>query len=215
MPTNEQIYELRLQLTSMVIENWRAEDFLTGYWWLMLAVLVIPWIVWWFIVDKRRTYQLLTFGLFVSIIMSVIDIIGVETGLYFYPYKLIPFAPRLLEYTLGLLPVSYMLLYQYFPKWRPFTIALTIASAATAFIGIPIANALGMIEPVRWNYLYSFIIIMTVGISIKWLTEKFPRLSTEGETETETTERRPFAQRIKPALTKPNPFMDKQDDKDK
>jgi hypothetical protein len=198
----------------MVVENWRAEDFLTGKWWLMLAVLVIPWIVWWFIVDKRRTYQLLTFGLFVSMIMSVVDIIGVETGLYFYPYKLIPFAPRLLEFTLGLLPVSYMLLYQYFPKWRPFTIALTVASAASAFIAEPIAAALGMYEMIRWNYLYSFIVYMAVGISVKWLTEKFPRLSAEGETETESVERRTFAQRIKPALTKPKPFTDKPGEQD-
>ncbi|NPV89891.1 MAG: hypothetical protein HPY50_03835 [Firmicutes bacterium] len=199
MPTNEQIYELRTRLTQMIIENWRGENFLTWQWWLLLAILVIPWVIWWAVVDKRRTYQLLTFGFMVSIVTSLIDVVGLELGLYLYQVKLVPFAPRLLPYVLGMLPVIYMLLYQRFPRWRPFTVALLAASAALAFIFQPIMKAIGMYELIRWSYVYSFLIYVSVGLVLKWVTEKFPG----SEAAIEKIEERPFLHIQQPAATKP------------
>jgi hypothetical protein len=31
----------------MKIANWLAQDLFSPAWWLMLAMLVIPWLIWW------------------------------------------------------------------------------------------------------------------------------------------------------------------------
>lgn len=200
MPTIEQINDARVQLTQMVIQNWRNEDFLTWSWWLLLAILVVPWIIWWFVVDKKRINQILTFGLMTAIVTGLVDVVGIELGWYVYPHKLIPFAPRLLPYVLGMLPVIYMLVYQYFPHWRSFSWALLAVSGILAFIVQPITTALGMYKLISWTYLYSFVVYVAVGVVFRAINEYFVRAGEAADQELSGT---PDSKSMRPAIAKP------------
>lgn len=168
----------------MAIQNWRMEDFLTWRWWILVALLVLPWIIWWMVVDKRKIHQLLNFGLMTIIVTGLIDVAFVELGMYIYPYKLVPFSPRLLPYVMGFLPVTYMLLYQYFPRWSSFTWALFGVGGILAFIVQPLAIAIGMYRLVNWSLIYSFMIYISVGIAFRWLTELFTKAEERSDSQT-------------------------------
>ncbi|WP_371367202.1 hypothetical protein SRRS_12570 [Sporomusa rhizae] len=58
-PSDEQIAEMTKELTKARIENWLATDLFTWQWWLILAVFVIPWVVFYYKVDRKQLPKLL------------------------------------------------------------------------------------------------------------------------------------------------------------
>ncbi|WP_201714763.1 hypothetical protein [Rossellomorea arthrocnemi] len=64
-PTKEEINKVDNHLTELRLENFIHDDLLSPQWWLLLALLIIPWIVWWILVDKSRIKQIWLFGVFI------------------------------------------------------------------------------------------------------------------------------------------------------
>ncbi|HWP95830.1 MAG TPA: CBO0543 family protein [Syntrophomonadaceae bacterium] len=178
-PSNLEINQLQLTITSMRIQNWLGEDLFRFQWWLLVGILIIPWIVWVKMVDRTRIFELLAYGFLFSIITGLVDAIGIELGLFIYPYKLMPIVPRLLPAVFGLVPVSFMLLYQFSDSWRSFIINNIIFGAVAAFILQPIAKYLGMYQMLHWSYFYSFVVYILAAVSLRWLNLRFKALYTK------------------------------------
>lgn len=75
------------------------------------------------------------------------------------------------EVDLGFLPVIYMLIYQYFPDWIKFTIAISITAVIIAFMGEPLAIRLDIYEMNNWKHIYSFPLYIALGL-IKMILKK-------------------------------------------
>lgn len=82
---------------------------------------------------KTKLLEIVTYGLIVSFLSTILNLFGTEFVLWGYPNNLVPVAPLLFEIDLGFLPVIYMLIYQYFPDWIKFTIAISITAVIIAF----------------------------------------------------------------------------------
>ncbi|MFX4262239.1 CBO0543 family protein [Pelotomaculum propionicicum] len=164
--------ELRAALRDVNMDHYLQNNVFTFSWWLSLIFVILVWCIWWKRVDKYRLLEIVCYGLLVSVVVIIIDILGVELVLWGYPNMLIPLMPPLFSADIALLPVTYMLIYQYYAEWKEFFIAILITSFVLAFIGEPIAIWLELYEMNNWKHLYSFPIYIIIGLSLKWVVIK-------------------------------------------
>ncbi|MGN7943287.1 CBO0543 family protein, partial [Metabacillus sp. 22489] len=71
-----------------------------------------------------------------------------------------------------MIPVAYMLLYQYFRTWKSFILAQIIMALTYAYIGEPFCEWVKLVNYLEWRYRYSFIYYIIVGIVTRALILK-------------------------------------------
>jgi len=158
-------------LTNLRIHHWAYRELFSFQWWIEVGLLIIPWIVWWNLVDKKQIGKIFSFGLLMLIFTSLLDNVGIDLVLWGYSYLIIPVIVRLLAANFGVLPVAYMLIYQYCPSWKRFILANILLSAAFSFIAEPIFVWLDIYKMYKWEYVYSFPIYIFLGIFFRFLVE--------------------------------------------
>lgn len=171
-PSYEQIREVHKELSEMRLEYWIHHNLFSYQWWLLLIVLIVPWIVWWKYVDKNKIGQILLYGSLLMILVTMLDDFGVESHLWSYPYQLINLLPRLISIDQGIIVIAHMFLYQYFPKWKKFLLANTVMAIIFTFIFEPITVWLGIYKLENWRYIYSLPIYIIKASFIKWLVDE-------------------------------------------
>lgn len=167
----EQI-QLRIHLRDINLQYWLENNLFSLVWWLMVILIISLWFIWWKRVDKTRLHVIVTYGLMVTIIAAFINIVGSDYVLWVYPNELFPLISPLTVLDYCLLPVSYMLLYQYFTNWKPFTIAAVILSAFLTFIAQPIAVMLDIYHLYTWKHIYDLPLYFLLAITMKWVLNK-------------------------------------------
>lgn len=165
------IVQAQSVFTDMRMEQWLQDTVFTWQWWLLIALLIVPWIVWGILVDKKRFTAIILLGMFVLATASWMDDLGSDLILWYYPYKLLPVYPQLVPINYAVLPVIYMLVYQYFPLWPSYIKAIVIMTVIFSFVAEPALDYLGMYKMLKWQYYYSVPIYLLMGFSFKWLVE--------------------------------------------
>ena len=155
----------------MRLEVWLNDTLWTWQWWILILLLLLPWIVWWRIVDKRRLAEICLLGMFVLATVSWMDELGTELMLWYYPYKIIPWYPQLVPVNYSVLPISFMLIYQYTPRWSAYIKAMTILAALFSWVAEPALQYMGIYQLIKWKVVYSFPLYLLIAISHRWLLE--------------------------------------------
>lgn len=172
-PTLEELIEQEKIVFEMMEQYWLQNSLFTWQWWLLLALAIIPWFIWWRLVDKRRLFEILTFGLTILFISIILDIIGQSYLLWIYPHRIHwATAPPILPYDTTVMPVAYMLTYQYATSWKAFIKWMIIVGLVYAFIAEPFLKWINVYKTLNWKYYYSFPIYIGLGLLTKWLVEK-------------------------------------------
>lgn len=164
-------------LTDTNITYWLQHTFLTPTWWILLGLFIIPWIAWWLLFDRAQASRLYLNGLLVMILSSLMDAIGSELGMWGYPNELIPLLPRALVFDFGLVPVTYMLMCQYFYRWVPFIWCSLVVSLLFAFAGEPLTMKMGIYQPLKWKSMYSFPVYFFLAIFVRSIVIAIVRLN--------------------------------------
>lgn len=133
-PSDEQIAEMVRQLTQARIDNWLVETIGSWRWWTLAILLIAPWFIWYKLADKKRFPELALFGLIVMVFSITLDEIGYNTSFWYYPVQVTPLFPRLTTTDYTVVPITYMLTYQYFPSWKSFFWAIVTVSVVFSFI---------------------------------------------------------------------------------
>lgn len=167
-----ELIEMKRKLKELRNEHWINEVFLTFNWWFLLFITVIPWLIWWSLVDQKSLFRMICYGALISTFAILLDDIGSYYLLWIYKYQLVPISPRLNPIDLSVMPVTYMLVYQYFRKWKSFVIAQTVLAFGAAFICEPIFIWMDIYHPIQWKLIYSFFIYIGIGVLNKWLVDK-------------------------------------------
>lgn len=173
--TWEEVLKKLQQARSSRIEHWLNEVVFTLEWWLLLIVTVVLLTVWLIILDKTRIFEIVTYGLMVSTIGTFGDTIGLSLLLWEYPIHLLH-TSEIIEIHNMLMPILYMIVYQYFEKWKPFFIAAAISAFTFAFILEPLLVWLGIYELYSWKFAYSVIPYFLISVGLKWLINKFKQM---------------------------------------
>ena len=165
----EETYNLQSAADAAGRDFWFNNVVFTYQWWLVVAITIIPFIVWWKIVDRRRFFEITTYGLLVALLSGLLDAIGVETDAWEYKYDLIPLLDVFIAYDITVLPVSFMVIYQHFPKWRSFAIAHIIVAFIFAFGAEPFLIRLDIYQIINWKHIYSVPGYFFLAIFLRWV----------------------------------------------
>jgi hypothetical protein len=158
------------------VDHWMNYELFTWNWWILVSFIVIPLGIWLKLVDRNRLLEILLFGTVVIILTSTLDAVGVDLKFWVYPVQFMPLTPRALPFDIFMVGITFMLLYQYFIKWRSFLLALLLMSVCFAFIGEPVSKKLNLVYYIRWKYYYSFFFYIILGVCIKALVDKCKNL---------------------------------------
>ncbi|QPC45602.1 CBO0543 family protein [Mangrovibacillus cuniculi] len=159
----EEIIELRRELFSIVYSNWKENTLFTPQWWILLIIVIGLWFIWWKLVDKSRLMEVCFLGTVVGIVSTLLNSIGIELVLWGFPNQLFSLVKTFNLLDLTFIPITYMLLYQYFTRWLPYSIAVIIFGLLGSFIGQPLFTMLGIYETINWEYVYSFPVYLLIG----------------------------------------------------
>lgn len=162
--------ELQRELLSLRYSDWYEKVF-SFQWFSLVFLLIVPWIIWWRLVDRKHIAIIFSFGLLISATSSFLNSNGLNLLLWSYPYKLLPFSQRVYVISYSVLPVTFMLIFQYFRTWKSFATANVIMASIFAFVLQPILKWLGMYTMINWSYFYSFLIYLIMGLGLRLLLQ--------------------------------------------
>ncbi|WP_397369780.1 CBO0543 family protein [Paenibacillus anseongensis] len=129
--------------------------------------------IWWKYVDRSKLNVLITYGLLWMIISLLLDDIGIALGLWQYPLELFSFVPPLFPADITILPITYMFIFQYFPKKSSFLIATLGSASLFSYIIEPVFISFNLYRPSNyWKHYYTLIVIFFLSYIIKWITIK-------------------------------------------
>jgi len=172
-PTDEELAEMVRQLTRARLDNYLGHQFGTWRWWILVALLIVPWFIWYKLADKKKIVELVMFGLIVMVFTITLDELGFELSLWNYPYEVFPMFPRLTSIDYTVLPIIFTLVYQYFPTWKSFFRALAVVAFVFAFVIEPFLVYLNFYVLIKWMYWYSFVVYLIMGLISKWMAQLF------------------------------------------
>ncbi|WP_238357821.1 CBO0543 family protein [Cohnella zeiphila] len=174
--TLQEVQKLRAEMHRLEILRWKQDEVFTWQWWLLAALTVIPLILWWLAVDKKRAYEIAFYGSMIDLMALLLDNFGTNLLWWSYPIKLLPILPPLITADSVLVPIFLMMVYQYFSvTWKSHWIANLIAAAFLAFIAEPIFIWIGYYKLSGWMLVYSFLFYNASTTLAKLIIRGFAR----------------------------------------
>jgi hypothetical protein len=165
------------------LEYWHNySSFDTWQFWVNVTMLILPLVVLYFFMDRRRAFHLGFYGFSIHVLAVYIDATALRYGLWEYPYKAIPFLPISFGLDSSLIPVVYMLVYQWtLNNKKNYYLYTFITSVCFAFIFKPILSLHELIRLTNGtNYIHLFVAYLLVALLPKWLTNVFIHFEKEG-----------------------------------
>jgi hypothetical protein len=148
------IHQARIALHELVMEKWLAEDVFSLRWWSMVGLVALSYLICFSLFDKRRISKLFLFGSLLTVGAAVYETIGVNFVLWFCATPIFPIVPCLFVPYLTVLPVYYMLIFQYTNTWRQFSLWNLIAVSVYSFVLLPVFIHFKISEMDNWRPVY-------------------------------------------------------------
>lgn len=167
-----QMIQSKIKYKHLSIEHWVKYEVFTWQWLIGIACVVIPLLLWWKVVDRRRILEITVFGLLVTILATFLDVTGSELLLWNYTIRILPQIPLLFPADFILVPITYMLIYQRYKAWKQFLFASIVVALALAFVAEPLAVYIKQYQLISWHYIYSFPVYIMISILSKLITNK-------------------------------------------
>ncbi|RSD25425.1 CBO0543 family protein [Mesobacillus subterraneus] len=171
----QELLEAERNYHKVLRSYWYEHNFLTGKWWFLVILSIVPAIMWWIIVDKKKLVENTAFGLFYGVMAIFLDSIGSNAMVWTYPVRLTPYLnPQLYPYDVGVVIIPFMLVYQrYSFSLRKFFIATGLLSLFLAFVAEPSMVYLKIYKEITWKHIYSFPIYWGLGLLCWTIIKKF------------------------------------------
>ncbi|GAA0345497.1 hypothetical protein GCM10008967_39910 [Bacillus carboniphilus] len=185
----DKIQSVQDQLTQLQIDYWFQYSHLGTwqFWVLLLFFFVGPLVTLYFVIDRRIMFFLGFYGFNIHVWFGYIDTIGRKYNFWGYPYELIPFIPGSIALDATLVPISFMLVYQWTLKNnKNYYLYTAILAAFFSFIIKPILTLHHLFELHRGvNFFHLFLLYCIIFLISKIITNIFIKLHA-----TELTEER-------------------------
>lgn len=164
--SNKQILEISGKLNDLIETQWLNQIFLSPAWFFHVFLILFTYVLFFFLVDKRRIIEILLFGSLVAVAFSVYDAIGEQLGYWATLKRVFPIHPNFFLGDLTLIPLTAMLVYQYAFSWRRFLVWITVWAGFLAFIFFDVVleylNIFVYIK--KFSSTIDFLLFLIVGI---------------------------------------------------
>ncbi|GIO26368.1 CBO0543 family protein [Ornithinibacillus bavariensis] len=167
----EEVVKITRQFNNIQLEHWLNDTLFTFRWWILLFTTLVFLFVWLIILDKKRIFEITTYGFMVAFTAVIADITGVFLMLWQYKHTLTPLS-IVIEIDTILMPIIYMIIYQYFNTWKSFIIAVIIQAFIFSFILEPLLVWLQVYVLYHWKHIYSFIPYIIIAVVFKGVIYK-------------------------------------------
>jgi hypothetical protein len=167
----KQLIELEKLLFQKRYESWTYTIF-SLRWWILVICLILPWFIWYALIDKKRIQEMSVYSLATLILGIMLDEAGATLTFWTYPVNVVPFFPRMITVNYSMVPVIFTLLYQYFPSWKAFIAVNIVLTLVFSFILEPILVWAKLYKLITWKYSYSVPVYFISAISLRLLVEK-------------------------------------------
>ncbi|MCM3715647.1 hypothetical protein M3212_09270 [Alkalihalobacillus oceani] len=174
---------MQIELTKAYKEYWKLHSgFDAWQFWFNLALLIIPLIVLYFKIDKKRAFLLGFYGFNIHVWITYIDSIGIRHGFWGYPHQILVEVSSNLGLDASLVPVSFMLMYQWTLKHnKNYYLYAILLAAVFSFICKPIFIAIGLLRLYEGTLFYMFFLYIVVLLFSKFITNVFIMLRKKAE----------------------------------
>jgi hypothetical protein len=155
----------------------------TWQFWFHVVMFLSPLIILYFALDWKRALQLGFYGFNVHVWFAYIDDFGATQALWTYPYKMIPFISHSVGLDSSLVPVSFMLVYQWTIKNKKnYYLYTLLLSLFLSFILKPIFVMHNLFKFNAWvNYFHLFLTYIVILVLSKVITDIFLYLQKNAE----------------------------------
>ncbi|MPM60647.1 hypothetical protein SDC9_107499 [bioreactor metagenome] len=166
MDTIATLHQLRIEAWEVKALLWH-QNFLTPKWWFIALIIAATYAIWWKFTDKRRVIELLLFGSFIAVSRVIFDDWGITSGRWTYVIDLVPLGISLFLNDLTIVPLSYMLAYQYSPTWSRFLVIIVILQGAISFALLPLLSMMGILVIHNWHVAYTFGFMIATAVTMR------------------------------------------------
>lgn len=171
MATLEMIRQARIALHQLVMDRWLTKDVFSFRWLGMLGFIIISYVICLILLDKKRLSKILLFGSLLTVGMVAYETVGVSFALWYCATPILPIIPCIFASDLTIIPLYYMLVYQYTSSWKQFCIWNAITAATIAFVFQPIVVYFGIFELDNWHYIYTFFMVFAIASLARAVTQ--------------------------------------------
>ncbi|WP_163538974.1 CBO0543 family protein [Gracilibacillus sp. YIM 98692] len=165
------------EATQALTEYWTAYSNMGTwqFWAILIMFLVIPLIALYFTIDRSKIFLIGFYGFSVHLCFTYIDLIGARLGMWSYPYMVIPYTPGNFSFNSALIPVVFMLVYQWtINQNKNFYLYSLLTSAILSFALNPLLVSLNLLELNKGiNYFHWFLIFIGTFSLSKLVTSVF------------------------------------------
>jgi hypothetical protein len=168
------------ELIKVLSSYWNHYSGFTSWqFWLILALTLIPLIILFLKIDRKRIFELLFFGYTAHILWTYYNIALEKYGYLNHPFFLTPALPYALNLTASMLPVTFILLYQFCTnRGANYYLYTLFVSAIFAFILGPLEGhfKFAVLRNGMNSFVFFFSDILIAYLSY-WLTKIMLKLS--------------------------------------
>jgi hypothetical protein len=179
----ERLGRIQKELSDGWMDYWsKYSNIDTWQFWVNLFLFLLPLIILFFAIDRKRAFHIGFFGYSVHMMAGYIDGFATRHGFWEYPFKIIPFLPISITLDTSLIPVVYMLVYQWtLHRKKNYYLYAIVVSALFALVLKPILAALHLFQLDNGaNYFYLFLCYLFGSFAAKWITNVFVFLKKNG-----------------------------------
>lgn len=172
----ERLGRIQKELSDGWIDYWIKYSSLdTWQFWVNAILFITPLIILFFTIDRKRAFQIGFFGFSVHMVSAYIDGFATRHVLWGYPYQIFPFIPISITLDTSLIPVVFMLVYQWTQKRKKNYYLYAIIFSAFFSLGLkPILSALDFFQLENgMNFFYLFLFYLSGTLTAKWITNVF------------------------------------------
>lgn len=169
MVTDEMVKEARQKLHDLDLKEWLQNDLFKRNWWMIVIFLLLSYILCLVLIDKKRISRILLFGCLITVASFVYDVFASSFVLWSYTSKIFPIIPGIFIFDLTIIPLYYMLVYQYSPSWGRFMLLNALAACFFSLVMIPIMIKLKIYQS-DINILLNIPIIFVYACAARFVT---------------------------------------------
>jgi hypothetical protein len=158
------------------LKYWQEfSTFDTWQFWFHVIMFLAPLIILYFAMDWKKALQLGFYGFNVHVWFAYSDDFGATQGLWTYPYKMIPLVSHSFGMDASLVPVSFILVYQWIVKHnKNYYLYTLLLSLFLSFILKPIFVMHHLFKFNSWaNYFHLFLTYIVIITLSKVITDIF------------------------------------------
>ena len=165
----QQDLKYQWEMAKARINEWLQSQVFHYRWWILLALFSISAILLWKKADKSRIVELTLYTAIVVFFIIVLDELGLELTLWYYPVDIIPLFPPATAINISCLPLVYMVIYQRYGTWGKFLIVTLIMATVFCFVFEPIFVWGGIYTMLKWKSYYGLPIYFAIAVAAKGL----------------------------------------------